>query len=59
MKNIGDLQGAAGDFTPKVEFQKPCEVSALCMICDGDHTKCEFQVTVKDIRLNPKRRKEQ
>jgi hypothetical protein len=31
----------------------------LCIICDGDHTKSEFQVTVKDIQLNPRRRKEQ
>ncbi|MCP4259918.1 MAG: hypothetical protein GY774_20755 [Planctomycetes bacterium] len=52
------IKGTPGDFTLKVEFQKPCQVLALCIICDGDHTKSEFQMTVKDIRLNPKRSKE-
>ena len=58
-EQIACVKGTSGDFTIKAEFQKPCEVLALCIICDGDHTKSEFQVTIKDIRLNPKRRKEQ
>lgn len=58
-EQVACVKGTSGDFTIKAEFQKPCEVLALCIICDGDHTKSEFQVTVKDIRLNPKRRKEQ
>ena len=58
-EQVACVKGTAGDFTIKVEFKKPCQVLALCIICDGDHTKSEFQMTVKDIRLNPKRRKEQ
>lgn len=58
-EQIACIKGTPGDFTIKVEFKEPCEVLALCIICDGDHTKSEFQVTVKDIQLNPKRRKEQ
>ncbi|MBW7989357.1 MAG: hypothetical protein FVQ84_04980 [Planctomycetes bacterium] len=58
-EQVACIKGTPGDFTLKMEFQKPCEVLALCIISDGDHTKSEFQVTVKDIQLNPKRRKEQ
>jgi hypothetical protein len=58
-EQVACIKGTPGDFTIKVEFQKPCHVLALCIICDGDHTKSEFHVTVKDIRINPKRRKEQ
>lgn len=58
-EQIACIKGTSGDFTIKAEFKEPCEVLALCIICDGDHTKSEFQVTIKDIRLNPKRRKEQ
>jgi len=58
-EQVACVKGTSGDFTIEAEFQKPCEVLALCIICDGDHTKSEFQVTVKDIQLNPKRRKEQ
>jgi len=58
-EQVACVKGTSGDFTIKAEFQKPCEVLALCIICDGDHTKSEFQVTVKDIQLNPKRREEQ
>ncbi len=57
-EQIACIKGTPGDFTLKVEFKKPCQVLALCIICDGDHTKSEFQMTVKDIRLNPKRSKE-
>jgi hypothetical protein len=57
-EQVACMKGTPGDFTIKVEFQKPCRVLALCIICDGDHTKSEFQMTVKDIWLNPKRRKE-
>jgi hypothetical protein len=56
-EQVACIKGTAGDFTIKVEFKKPCRVLALCIICDGDHTKSEFQMTVKDIRLNPKRSK--
>jgi hypothetical protein len=58
-EQVACIKGTPGDFTIEAKFQKPCEVLALCIICDGDHTKSEYQVTVKDIRLNPKRRKEQ
>jgi hypothetical protein len=58
-EQVACVKGTAGDFTIEAKFQKPCEVLALCIICDGDHTKSEFQVTVKDIKLNPKRSKEQ
>jgi hypothetical protein len=53
------LQKTAGEFRLEAEFEEPLDVLALCIICDGDHTQSEFQVTVKDIRLNPRRRKEQ
>jgi hypothetical protein len=46
-----------GDFILKVEFQKPRTVLALCIISDGDDTKSKFQVNVRNILLNPKRRK--
>ncbi|MCP4608536.1 MAG: hypothetical protein GY845_07470 [Planctomycetes bacterium] len=57
-EQVACVKRTSGDFTIEAEFQKPCEVLALCIICDGDHTKSEFQVTVKDIQLNPKRREE-
>jgi len=47
-----------GGFTIKVEFQKPCTVLALCIISDGDDTKSNFGVTVRNIQLNPKRKKQ-
>ena len=56
-EQIACIKGTPGDFTLKAEFKEPCEVLALCIISDGDHTKSEYQVTIKDIRLNPKRRK--
>jgi hypothetical protein len=46
-------------FTKQAGLQKPCEVLALCIISDGEHTRSEYQVTVKNIQLNPKMRKEQ
>ncbi|MDT8302860.1 MAG: hypothetical protein RQ760_15370 [Sedimentisphaerales bacterium] len=58
-EQVACVKGAPGEFILEAEFQKPCEVLALCIICDGDHTKSEFQVTIKDIRLNSKRREEQ
>jgi hypothetical protein len=58
-EQVACIKRTPGDFTIEAEFQKPCEVLALCIICDGDHTKSEYQVTIKDIRLNPKRREEQ
>jgi len=57
-EQVGCVRKTSGDFIIKAEFQKPYNVLALCIICDGDHTKSEFQVTVKDIQLNPQRRKE-
>jgi hypothetical protein len=56
-EQIACIKGTPGDFTIKAEFKEPCKVLALCIICDGDHTKSEFQATIRDIRLNPKRRK--
>jgi hypothetical protein len=47
----------AGDFKLQVKFEKPVEVFALCIICDGDHTQSKYHVTIKDIRLNPKNEK--
>jgi hypothetical protein len=57
-EQVACVKDTAGDFIIKAEFQKPLQALALCIICDGDHTKSEFQVTVKDIQLNPQRRKE-
>lgn len=56
-ERIGCVKNEPGDFTLKVEFQKPYTVLALCIISDGDDTKSKYQVTVRNIQLNPKRRK--
>ena len=49
--------GRPGQFTIDVQFDKPLEVLALCIVSDGDHTKSKFQVTVRDIQLNPELKK--
>jgi hypothetical protein len=56
-EQVGCVQKEPGDFTIKVEFPKPCTVLALCIVSDGDHTKSNFRVTVRNIQLNPKRKK--
>ncbi len=48
------ISNEQGDFTLKAEFQQPCTVLALCIISDGDDTKSKYQVTVRNIQLNPK-----
>ena len=54
-EQIGCVMKEPGDFTLKVEFQKPYTVLALCIISDGDDTKSKYRVTVRNIQLNPKR----
>jgi len=56
-ERVACVSNEPGDFTLKVEFQEPYTVLALCIISDGDDTKSKFQVNVKNIQLNPKRRK--
>jgi hypothetical protein len=46
----------AGDFRLEVKFEKPLTVFALCICCDGDDTKSKYQMTIKDIQLNPKKK---
>jgi hypothetical protein len=55
-EQVGCVKNGPGDFTLKVEFQKPYKVLALCIISDGDDTKSKYRVTVTNIQLNPKRR---
>jgi len=57
-EQVGCVKKAPGDFTMKVEFPQPCTVLALCIISDGDDTKSNFRVTVGNIQLNPKRKKQ-
>jgi len=56
-EQVGCVKNGAGDFTLKVGFQKPCTVLALCIISDGDDTKSKYRVTVRNIQLNPQKRK--
>ena len=57
-ERVACISHEPGDFTLKVEFQQPCTVLALCIISDGDDTKSKYQVTINNIQLNPKRKKE-
>ncbi|MHC4325643.1 MAG: hypothetical protein ACYSUX_15355 [Planctomycetota bacterium] len=56
-EQVGLVKNEPGDFTLKVEFQKPYTVLALCIISDGDDTKSKYRVTIRNIQLNPKKRK--
>ncbi|MHC4203553.1 MAG: hypothetical protein ACYSTT_02810 [Planctomycetota bacterium] len=56
-EQICSIKNEPGDFRIKVTFQKPYNVLALCIICDGDDTKSKYQVTINKIQLNPKREK--
>jgi hypothetical protein len=57
-EQICSIKDEPGDFRIKVTFQKPYDVSALCIICDGDDTKSKYQITINNIQLNPIREKE-
>jgi hypothetical protein len=57
-EQICSVKNKPGDFALQVDFQKPYTVLALCIICDGDDTKSNFRVIVRNIELNPKRKKE-
>lgn len=56
-ERIACVSNEPGDFTLKVEFREPRTVLALCIISDGDDTKSKFQVNLRSIVLNPKKRK--
>ncbi|MHC4565375.1 MAG: hypothetical protein ACYTE3_06405 [Planctomycetota bacterium] len=56
-EQIACIRSRPGQFTIDVQFDKPLKVLALCIVSDGDHTKSKFQVTVKDIQLNPELKK--
>lgn len=57
-EQICSVINKSGDFVIKAILQKPYTVLALCIISDGDDTKSEYQVTINNIQLNPKRKKE-
>jgi hypothetical protein len=56
-ERVACVSNEPGDFTLRVEFREPRTVLALCIISDGDDTKSKFQVNVRSIILNPKKRK--
>ena len=53
-ERVACVKKEPGDFELKVELEKACPVFALCIVCDGDHTKSKYQVTIREIELNPK-----
>ncbi|MHC4434593.1 MAG: hypothetical protein ACYTBS_22370 [Planctomycetota bacterium] len=52
-ERVASVKKGPGDFELKVELEKACPVFALCIVCDGDHTKSKYKVTVREIMLNP------
>ena len=52
-ERIACVRSDPGKFTIDVQFDKPLRVLALCIVSDGDHTKSTYQVTVREIQLNP------
>jgi len=53
-ERVASVKKGPGDFELKVELEETCPVFALCIVCDGDHTKSKYRVTVTEIQLNPK-----
>ena len=53
-ERVASVKKEPGDFELKVELENTCPVFALCIVCDGDHTKSKYRVTVTEIQLNPK-----
>jgi len=52
-ERIACVRSDPGQFTIDVQFDKPLKALALCIVSDGDHTKSTYQVTVREIQLNP------
>ena len=56
-EQIACASSGSGQFTIDVKFDEPLKVLALCIVSDGDHTKSSFELTVKNIQLNPESKK--
>ncbi|MBL7184964.1 MAG: hypothetical protein ISS70_01450 [Phycisphaerae bacterium] len=52
-EQIACVRNGPGEFTMDVRFEEPLKVLALCIVSDGDHTESRYQVTLREVQLNP------